>query len=62
MDADAQAKGLRLWLYVFCSECARLIDFAEGNRQQRNVVGPDIVRHTAEEHSSWLEMLDMSDA
>jgi len=62
MDADAQAKGLRLRLYVLCSECARLIDLAEGNRQQRDVVGPDIIRHAVGEHASWLEMLGMNEA
>jgi hypothetical protein len=62
MHGDAQTKALRLWLYVFCSECARLIDRAEDNPQQRDVVGPDIVRHTAEEHASWLEMLGMDEA
>jgi hypothetical protein len=61
MDADAQAKALRLRMYVLCSECARLIDIAEGNRQQREVVGPDIIRHAAEEHTSWLEMLGMNE-
>ena len=62
MEADAQARGLRLRLYVLCSECARLIDLAEGNRQQRDVVGPDIIRHAAEEHACWLEMLGMNQA
>jgi hypothetical protein len=62
MDADAQAKGLRLWLYVFCSECARHIDLAEGNRQQRHVEGPDLIRHLAEEHAAWLEMLGMNES
>jgi hypothetical protein len=37
LDREAQAKALRLRLYVLCSECARLIDLAEGNRQQRDV-------------------------
>ncbi len=62
MDADAQAKGLRLWLYVFCSECARFIDLAEGDRQQPHVEGTDLIRHLAEEHAAWLEMLGMSEA
>ena len=47
MGADAQAKGLRLWLYVFCSECARLIDLAEGNRQQRHHSAPARRKETA---------------
>ena len=61
MDRDAQAKALRLRLYVLCSACARLIDLAEGSRQQRDVEGVDLVRHAAEEHSAWLEMLGISD-
>jgi hypothetical protein len=47
-------------MYVLCSECARLIDLAEGNQQQREVVGLDIIRHAAEEHADWLEVLDIS--
>jgi hypothetical protein len=39
VDDYAQAKPLRLRMYVLCSECARLIDIAEGNRQQRYVEG-----------------------
>jgi len=54
--------GVSLWLYVFCSECGRLIDLAEGNRQQRDVVGPDIIRHAVEEHAAWLEMLGLDEA
>ncbi len=57
MDDDAQAKALRLRMYVFCSECARLIDLAEGNRPQRDVEARDIILHDAEEHDSWLEMI-----
>jgi hypothetical protein len=59
MDREAQAKALRLRMYVLCSECARLIDLAEGNRQQRDVEGVDLLRHAAEEHSAWLEVLDI---
>jgi hypothetical protein len=44
---------------VLCSECARLIDLAEGNRQKRDVEGVDLVRHVAEEHADWLEVLDI---
>lgn len=62
MDTHAQAKGLRLWLYVFCSECARLIDLAEGNRQQRHVGATDLIRHAAEEHAAWLEMLGVNES
>ena len=57
-DDDAQAKALRLRMYVLCSVCARLIDLAEGNRQQRDVEGLDLIRHVAEEHAAWLEVLD----
>jgi hypothetical protein len=59
MDREAQAKALRLRMYVLCSECARLIDLAEGNRQQRDVEVVDLIRHAAEEHSAWLEVLDI---
>ena len=44
VDDDAQAKALRLRMYVFCSECARPIDLAEGNRSQRDVEGRDLLR------------------
>jgi len=57
VDADAQAKALRLQLYVSCSECARLIDLAEGSRPARHVKGADLMQHLAEEHKAWLEML-----
>jgi hypothetical protein len=59
LDRDAQAKALRLRMYVLCSECARLIDLAEGSRQQRDVEGVDLVQHAVEEHSAWLEVLDI---
>ena len=61
MDDDAQAKALRLRMYVLCSECARLIDLAEGNQPQRGVanVGPRL--HAAEEHAFWLEMLGINE-
>jgi hypothetical protein len=52
-------KALRLRLYVLCSECARLIDLAEGDWQQRDVEGVDLVRHAVEEHSVWMERLDI---
>ena len=61
MEDDAQAKALRLLLYVLCSECASLIDLAKGNRPQRNVEGRDIILHEAEEHASWLEMLGINE-
>jgi hypothetical protein len=61
VDEDEQAKALRLRMYFFCSECARLIDLAESNRQQRDVEGIDLVRHAAEEHAAWLEVLGIID-
>jgi len=57
---SSQANALRLWLYVFCSECARLIDLAEGNWPRRHVEGSDIIRHVAEAHAAWLVALDIS--
>jgi hypothetical protein len=62
MDSDAQAKALRLRLYILCSECARLIDLAEGNWPQRSAEGLDLIRHVAEEHAAWLAVLDISEA
>ena len=46
---------------VLCSECASLIDLAEGNRPQRNVEGRDIILHEAEEPAFWLEMLGINE-
>jgi hypothetical protein len=62
VDGQAQARALRLRMYVLCSECARLIDLAEGNRQQRDVEAVDLLRHAAEEHSVWLEVLGIDEA
>jgi len=59
MDREAQSKALRLRMYVLCSECSYLVDLAEGNRPQRDVEGTDLVRHAAEEHAAWLEVLDI---
>jgi hypothetical protein len=55
VDRQAQAKTLRLRMYVICSECARLIDIAEGNSAKGEVEGADLIRHVAEEHVRWLE-------
>jgi hypothetical protein len=60
-DGEPQAKALRLRMYVLCSECAHLIDLAEGNRPQRDVESIDLIRHAAEEHGCWLEMLGLSE-
>ena len=61
LDEDAQAKALRLRMYVLCPECARLIDVAEGNLPRRHVEGPDLIRHAAEEHALWLEAVDLEE-
>ncbi len=60
VDVDAQAKALRPRMYVLCSECARLIDLAEGNRQRRDVEGVELVRHVAE-HEAWLDVLGIDE-
>ena len=62
VDVDSQAKALRLRMYVLCSECARLIDLAEGTPPKRDVEGDDLVRHAAEEHAAWLTVLGIDDA
>jgi hypothetical protein len=59
LDRVAQAKALRVRLYMLCSECARLIDLAEGNPPKRAVESADLVRHVAEEHAAWLEALNI---
>jgi hypothetical protein len=61
MDRQAQAKMLRLTMYVICSECARLIDLADGNKPQRVVEVADLVRHEAEDHACWLQSLDIDE-
>jgi hypothetical protein len=57
VDRQSQAKTLRLRMYVLCSECARLIDLAEGRKPQRTVEAADLVRHEVEAHACWLEVL-----
>jgi excisionase family DNA binding protein len=59
LSNDPQLKALRLRLYVLCSQCARFIDIAQGDRPQRGVEGVDLVRHEAEEHARWLKMLSI---
>ena len=61
VEGDSQAKALRLRMYVLCSECARLIDLVEGNRQQRDFEGTDFIRHATEEHATWLEVLGIDE-
>ena len=56
MNEIAQAQALRLQLYVSCSQCAHLIDLAEGSRPQRDVEEEDVIRHVVEEHVYWLEI------
>ena len=47
-------------MYVLCSECARLIDLTEGDPPKREVEGADLVRHAAEKHAAWLEVLEFA--
>lgn len=66
MDGEAQAKALRLRMYVSGSECAYLIDLPEGNRPQRQQAAAryrrnSLVRHAAEEHAAWLEVLGVTE-
>jgi hypothetical protein len=61
MDRQAQAKMLRLTMYVICSECARLIDLADGKRPQRVVEPVDLVRHEAEDHGYWLQAVGIDE-
>ena len=61
VDRQAQARALRLRLYVLCSECAQLIDLADGNKPQRIVESADLVRHEVEDHAHWLEVLGIDE-
>ena len=61
VDRQAQAKALRLRLYVLCSECARLIDLSDGNKPRRMVEDTDLLRHEVEEHAYWLEVLGIDE-
>jgi hypothetical protein len=49
-------------MYVLCSQCAYLIDLSEGNQPQRDVEAKDLIRHLAEEHAGWLEVLGITGA
>jgi len=60
MNLDAQAKAMRIRMYMLCSECVRLIDLVESRPQQRQVEAPDISRHSVEQHLAWLEVLGLS--
>ena len=57
VDRQAQAKALRLRMYLLCSECARLIDLDDGRGQLRLVETADLVRHEGDKHDSWLGVL-----
>jgi hypothetical protein len=57
MDRQTHANTLRLRMYVLCSECARLIDLADGNEPQRKVAADDLVEHETDEHACWLGLL-----
>jgi hypothetical protein len=61
MDREAHANTLRLRMYVLCSECARLIDFADGRKPQRAVEAADLIEHEAEEHAHWLKVLGIDE-
>ena len=61
VDRQAQARALRLRLYVLCSECARIIDLSDGNKPRRMIEVADLIRHEAEDHVSWLEVLGVDE-
>jgi len=61
VDREAEAKALRLRLYVLCSECARAIDISDGNKPRRMIEAADVLRHEAEEHAYWLEVLGIDE-
>ena len=44
-----------------CSECARLIDLADGNKPRRIVESDDLVRHEVEDHAHWLEVIGIDE-
>jgi hypothetical protein len=60
-NRQGQERALRLRIYMLCSECARLIDLAEDNRQQREVESADLIRHETEQHAFWLEVLGIEE-
>ena len=62
VDGQAQAKALRLRMYLRCSECARLIDLDDGRGQLRAVETTDLVRHESDNHGSWLGVLGVDEA
>jgi len=62
VDRQAQAKALRLRMYLLCSECARLIDLDDGRGQLRAVEIADLVRHKGDNHGSWLGVLGVDGA
>ena len=62
MDDDAPSESVAAATYVSCSECARLIDHAQGNCLQRHVERLNLLRHYAEEHKTWLDMPDIAES
>jgi len=62
VDRQAQAKALRLRMYLLCSECARLIDLDHGRGQLREVETADLVRHESDNHGCWLGVLGVDEA
>ncbi len=62
MDANAQSKGLRLWLYVSCWSARVLSISPRAIGSSVMSKEPDLIRHLAEEYAAWLEMLGMSEA
>ena len=61
MDRRAHANTLRLRMYVLCSECARRIDLADGQKPRRTVEAADLVEHKTEEHARWLKLLGIEE-
>lgn len=57
MDQETQTKAVRRLMYMYSSECARLIDLAEGNQQERDVEGMDFALLATQEHAARLELL-----
>ena len=60
VDNDAQAKALRLRLYFSCSECARLIDLAEGQRGTSKEM--TLCSTSLKSIKAWLEGLGISES
>jgi hypothetical protein len=50
LNVDAQAKALRLRMYVLLLRVCTPNRYAEGNRPRRDVEAVDLIRHAAEEY------------